>query len=77
MLRIYIELVFLITTIAWNFISNIFNLSNTGWPEMKYINLISFGVAVTLALQTTYIVEGRRGKVWNDTFGFDPDKFKD
>lgn len=77
MLRIYIEFVFLITTIVWNFISNIFSLSNTEFPEMKYINLVCFGAAIILALQTTYFVDGRKGKVWSDTFGIDPDKFKD
>lgn len=76
-LRIYVELVFWITIILWNGIVSIFNLANTGLPEYAYINLISFGVAVTLALQTTYFVDGRRGKVWSGEFGFNPDNFKD
>lgn len=76
-LRIYIELVFLITTLLWNGVVNLFNLTNTDLPELAYINLISFGVAVTLALQTTYFVDGRKGKVWSDEFGFNPDNFKE
>lgn len=76
-LRIYVELVYWITTILWNGIVNIFHLTSTSLPEYEYINLISFGVAVTLALQTTYFVDGRRGKVWSEEFGINPDKFKD
>lgn len=41
------------------------------------VHLIAFGVGVLLSLQTNYIVDGRRGRVWSDTFGFDPDKYKE
>ena len=46
------------------------------FPDLEYVELISFGVAVLLSLQTTYIIGGKRGKVWSNEFGFDKDKFK-
>ncbi len=76
-LRVYVELVYWITTILWNCVVSIFHLTNNGLPEYVYVNLISFGVAITLALQTTYYVDGVKGKVWSGEFGFNPDNFKD
>lgn len=68
---------FFITTILWNGVVSLFNLTPDELPELAYVKLISFGVAVTLALQTTYFVDGRKGKVWSDTFGIDPENFKE
>lgn len=46
-------------------------------PPSESVNLIAFGVATILAMQTTYILDGKKGKLWSDTFGFDPEKYKE
>lgn len=43
---------------------------------MEIVSMFAFSIAVLISLKTTYIVDGKRGVLVGDTFGFDPDKFK-
>lgn len=40
------------------------------------VHLIAFGVGVLLSLQTKYIIDGKKGVIWSETFGFDTEKYK-
>lgn len=43
---------------------------------MEVINMFAFSIAVLISLKTTYIVDGKRGKLVGDTFSLDLDKDK-
>lgn len=77
LLTMGVEIAFYITVCITAVIRFIIHKSPPTLPPNEYVNLIAFAVATILAMQTTYFIDGRRGKVWSDTFGFDPEKFKE
>jgi len=74
MLRIYIECTFWITLILWGLVRKMFGMSAYELPPTEYVNLICFGAAVILAMQSTYIIDGMKGKIFSDKFGVDVPK---
>jgi hypothetical protein len=76
MIKIGIEITFYITSTFNMWVRGIYNDGIISLPPSEYVSLISFGVAVLLALKTTYIIDGKRGKIYGDEFGFDPEKHK-
>ena len=73
-LTVGVELTYFLIKLGYSLIKNFYSDKGIDLPPPEYINLIAFGVAVLLALQTTYIIDGKNGKVYSNTFGFDPNK---
>lgn len=43
----------------------------------ELMNGICIGLGIFMAMNTTYIVENQKVKIWSKEFGFNPDKFKE
>lgn len=73
-LRVYIELTIIVCTFIWNLIMNLVGANEMKLPELSYVHLASFIVAIIFAMKTTYFVDGKKMKVWKNTYGFDPNE---
>lgn len=45
--------------------------------EHSTMNAICIGLGVFMAMDTVYVVEGKRIKIWTKEFGFGIDRFKE